>query len=1500
MPPADDRTVPDIEPAPPPRLAGVAAVGESIGGYVVREHAGTGGMAVVFRAHDPRLDRDVALKLIVPEYAHDPRWRARFLEESLAIAALDHPNVVPVHQRGEDDGRLFIAMRFVDGDTLSARIRAAGGLPAAEALRITADVAAALEAAHRRGIVHGDVKPANVLLAGGDGGHVYLSDFGLVARDAAGPGVLRPLGWAGTAAYAAPELIRGGGATTATDTYALGCLLVEALTGRPPFPGDRIAALAGHLADPPPSVTERTPGLPERLDEVLRRALAKDPAERPAGPAALAAAALAARHPLVLLHRPEVAAEAGLLAVALDGDGVSAWWSDRAAGDPRGDRNAAGTAAARAVLLGSSGGGGLWEVARPAPAAVLLPGAGERAVREAEGHAARPVIDLRAALDDPDAHRRLLALAGAERAEGGGLEGCPYLGLAAFQEDDAGRFVGREDDTRTLLDLVGRAGVVAVVGDSGSGKSSLLRAGLVPAVRAEGLPDADDWDITVATPGALDPRVLTPPGDGGRLVVIDQFEEVLSPEVPPARREALLAAIAGAAAPHRPLRVVLAVRADFAPALARDPVLAAILGRWAFRVGPLSPAAVRRVAEVPAARAGLVLEAGLARRIADDVAERPGALPLLSHLLLELWRRRRGRTLTLEAYAAGGGVEGALARSANEVLAAVPEPHREVARRVLLRLVQPGEGTEDTRRRVGMDELEAAGDPDAVRAVVDAFAGARLLTLGSDAAGRSTVEVAHEALIRGWGVLRGWVDADRDRLRAERRLTTAARDWEAAERDDAHLYRGALLAEWAERGEDGLSPRERRFLAASHARREREAQRARRRRRLVLTGAAAAVAVFAGISAVALWQRSEAATERDRARAQVLVLRARDLLSTDPAAAVAVARDAVAAAPGPQSLASLRQAMSASPEAAAVRVGERELHAVAVTPGGQVVAGDAAGRVVRWDPATGAVTDVARHRGAVTAVAAGPGWSASAGEDGRLVVAVPGGGARVLPVPAAPLVLAVTRDGGRLAVAGGPAVPVYGTRGWRVLARVPVAGASAVAFTRTGDLAVAAGARVEVRDTESGAVRDATDIPDGTVVGIGARPDGSLMLASEAGTVWSWSPGAPPAREAAGSQDLPMVAPGGNADLTNDAARDAVLVIPRLGPPARLPQSGETRAAVLAGGRAVTAHNDGTLRVWDLGGLPRVVATVPEGGAAGAFDAAGDVTAVVASGRAWLRALAGGPVRVAPFRGAVAADVSADGTTIAVAIPGAVGVWRPGRPPLRVPVDDLYAAGLTDDGRRLAVVDGGRLTIRDTATGRRVGRPPAGPDPVGSVRYLPGSDELVITRFREDASSVVRVQRYDPSTGAVTPLFGPTGWAAQIDVSPAGRTVAVASETAKSVTVWTAGGTARVVASTGSPARSVAVSPDGRLVAAGTVDGLVGVWSADGDWAIPAAIRAGRPVVAVRVTDAGRVTASFEDGTVRRWRCGACALDPRLLSDADTRIARDPVAAARAAGLIPD
>jgi YVTN family beta-propeller protein len=270
------------------------APGDEFAGHRIEGVAGRGGMGVVYRAVQLDLERPVALKLIAPALAEDPEFRTRFVRESRAAASIDHPNVIPIYYTGEHDGLLYIAMRYVEGSDLRTVVRAEGRLAPARAARIVAQVGAALDAAHARGLVHRDVKPANVLLGAED--HAYLTDFGLTKRlQSAGGATTRPGGWVGTLGYVAPEQIRGERTDARSDVYALGCVLFHALTGEPPYQRDRDeATLWAHLNEPPPSVTSRTPAVPAPFDEVIARALAKDPAERQPSAGDLGRAALAA------------------------------------------------------------------------------------------------------------------------------------------------------------------------------------------------------------------------------------------------------------------------------------------------------------------------------------------------------------------------------------------------------------------------------------------------------------------------------------------------------------------------------------------------------------------------------------------------------------------------------------------------------------------------------------------------------------------------------------------------------------------------------------------------------------------------------------------------------------------------------------------------------------------------------------------------------------------------------------------------------------------------------------------------------------------------------------------------------------------------------------------------------------------------------------------------------------------------------------------------------
>jgi Protein kinase domain/Domain of unknown function (DUF4440) len=297
--------VPGCRPSPdtPPRETGSVTLSSvfdlvldsTFAGCRIEAVAGRGGMGVVYRATQLGLDRPVALKLVAPERAADPSFRSRFERESRVAAAIEHQNVIPVYGAGEEDGRLYLLMRWVAGTDLQALIHRSGRLGHLRAATIVAQVAAGLDAAHAVGLVHRDVKPANVLLEGEDGsGHVYLSDFGLTLNPSADTRVTDTGEWFGTVDFMAPEQFEGDRPDARTDVYALGCVLNAALTGEPPFPrGSVPGTILAHLNDPPPRPSA-TPGVPQAFDGVVARALAKRPNDRYPSAGELARAALAA------------------------------------------------------------------------------------------------------------------------------------------------------------------------------------------------------------------------------------------------------------------------------------------------------------------------------------------------------------------------------------------------------------------------------------------------------------------------------------------------------------------------------------------------------------------------------------------------------------------------------------------------------------------------------------------------------------------------------------------------------------------------------------------------------------------------------------------------------------------------------------------------------------------------------------------------------------------------------------------------------------------------------------------------------------------------------------------------------------------------------------------------------------------------------------------------------------------------------------------------------
>ena len=444
---------------------------------------------------------------------------------------------------------------------------------------------------------------------------------------------------------------------------------------------------------------------------------------------------------------------------------------------------------------------------------------------------------------------------------------CPYKGLAPFGEEDAERFFGRERLVGELAARTVATGLLAVVGPSGSGKSSVVRAGLLPSLEAGLLPGSRGWRTMTIRPGAHPrteelERALVDADPEGRLVLaVDQFEEVFTLCSDQSARTAFVDALVEAASVPERAVVVLTIRGDFLDRIAEHGVLAELVSANQVLMGPMTAEEYRRAVEEPAHRCGVRIEGALVQALVDEAVGQPGALPLLSTALVELWGQVSAGWLRMDAYRETGGLHGAVARLAEASYQQLGEAEQRAARRVFLRLAGSGEGEAVTRRRVSLAEFDTARDTDAA-AVIDRFVADRLLTRTDD-----TVEVAHEALLREWPRLREWLAEDAHGRSLHRHLTQAASQWQDNGRRAGDLYRAERLsaaADWSRGHTAELNTLEREFLTASQV----ASSRAVRRLRIGVAVLAALLLLSVAAGFVALRQRQTAQSAAASAKAE--------------------------------------------------------------------------------------------------------------------------------------------------------------------------------------------------------------------------------------------------------------------------------------------------------------------------------------------------------------------------------------------------------------------------------------------------------------------------------------------------------------------------------------------------------------------------------------------------------------------------------------------------------
>jgi WD40 repeat protein/tRNA A-37 threonylcarbamoyl transferase component Bud32 len=1366
-------------------------VGTLLAGYRLEALLGRGGMSVVYLAEDVRLKRKVAVKLLAAHLAEDATFRERFLHESELAASSDHPNIIPIYEAGEVGELLFIAMRYVEGSDLKGRLRK-GPLDASQAIGILGQVASALDAAHARGLVHRDVKPSNVLLDPGArpdrSDHVYLTDFGLTMRLSDSAGVGEDSHLMGTLDYVAPEQIAGEMIDGRADVYSLGCVLYECLVGEPPFRrSSEVEVVYAHLQDEPPVASARRPELPEALDAVIATALAKEPEQRYSSCGDMIRAALA----------------------------VTVEEASRLLAD----------VASRAA-------------------------AGRNHLSRVEAELAGKVSDLQLVREQA----RVLA---GDATPTQVVDVCPFKGLASFESADADFFFGRERLIAEVIARLAGARFLGIVGPSGSGKSSVLRAGLVPALASGVLPGSERWRRVLIRPGARpldelrrvfasgaeDPLaealdVLT--ANERLFLAVDQLEEVFTTCGSEEERADFAGSLARAAAdPKGRALVVVAVRADFYGRFAAYPSLAELLGANHVLVSMMQPSELRRAIELPAGRVGLRAEPELADALVDDVEGEPGALPLLSTALLELWQKRQDNALTLAVYRESGGVHGAVARLAEGTYARIPDEHKPLVRAMMLRLV--GEGDAAVRRRAPLAELDLERNQEA-RDVLATLTESRLLTVSE-----GSVEVAHEALLREWPRLRGWIDEDGQGRRLRHHITQAATEWDRAGRDRGELYRGARLAaalDWSTDHAFELNVLERVFVTESREATEEETRRVRstnRRLRGLLAGVAVLLAAAVAGGMFAAIQRGEA---RDAETAQLAQrLGAQALVEEDLDLSLLLARQAVAIDDTPQTRGYLLATLTRTPEVTGVMHGQGGvLIAVSVSPDGKTLAV--------------ADVDVALHFFDVRTY-------------GRI--------GEPLPVTARVGSLAYSPDGGTLAFGGDGYMRLIDASTYEQLAETRVDGfVTKMAFTKDGAHLVSLVATGECGDA-SISVRNTTLLPVGPTIEpedftssyVGhlcatpffvMTPDGrSLVTASTAGELAWWDI---ESREKIRTVDLDnglralALSPDGlTAAVGID--RGIQLIDVRTG-------AARTASGALAGAPSwllfspdgqtiVSTSLDPTVVLWDtetvtvrktLRGHSRAVwqpVFSPDGETL--YTASSDGTAI-----AWDVGGDRGLGRPFTFTHDRAFDpifdrhpgrFSPDGQLIAVGLKEeGIGLWdatdlTPTGAPLTDTGGEVKALAFSPDGKTLvAVTTSGMATVWEMDSRSLL----QGPFAVDSLPVLGVSFSADGTMFATAAGGGVKL--WSVASGAALGSVGDGSSAGDVAFSPTGSLVALVREGWDPKTFsFRGGGNAEIwdvalrspiatlqIDPAGQGGYAIAFSPDGLTLATGGIDPLVHVW----------------------------------------------------------------------------